>query len=503
MNSIRHTDYKYIVAAAFLFGIFMDLLDLTVVNVALPTLGRTFEAGPSTLSWVVTGYLLSLAVWIPASGWIGDRFGTKKTFIFALVAFTGASALCGMAQSAEQLIAFRILQGVGGGMLVPVGTAMLFRAFPVHERARAAVIMTIPTVIAPALGPVLGGWLVDSVDWRWIFLINVPIGVLGTVFCLLFLKEQKEPSAGSFDLPGFVLSGSGLALALYALSSGPEDGWGSASVLGTGIAGLLCFVALVIVELRAAQPMLDLRLFRDRMFRATNIVFFTAGMSLLGVFFLLTLFMQGLQGYSAIETGLILLPGAITVTVFAPIVGKLYPIVGPRRLLALALALFAASSAAMLLIDIETSVWWLLGTIVLRGVAMAFTFIPLQAATFATISSADTGRASSLFNTNRQVSGAVGVALFATVLIQRTTAHIGDVTQGVAPAAAEAAAAHGQLLAFHDAFLAVSLIGVIGLVSTLLIRDEDAAASMQGDPMERMAMIEGGVAESPPAELVR
>ena len=499
MTSIRNANYKYIVASAFLFGIFMDLLDLTVVNVALPTLGRTFEAGPGTLSWIVTGYLLSLAVWIPASGWIGDRFGTKRTFIFALVAFTVASALCGLAQNVEQLIAFRILQGVGGGMMVPVGTAMLFRAFPAHERARAAVVMTVPTVIAPALGPVLGGWLVDSVDWRWIFLINVPIGILGSVYCLVFLKEQREPTAGGFDLPGFVLSGAGLALVLFSLSRGPEEGWTAPIVLLTGITGVVCFVLLVFVELRIPQPMLDLRLFQDRMFRATNIVFFAAGMSLLGVFFLLTLFMQGLQGYSAIETGLILLPQAMTVTLFAPVAGKLYPIVGPRRLLALALALFAASSAAMLLVDIDTSVWWLLATMIVRGVAMAFTFIPLQAATFATISSADTGRASSLFNTNRQVSAAVGVALLATVLIQRTTAHVSDAVQAAGPAAAEAAAAHGSLLAFHDAFFAVTLIGLVGLASTLLIRDADAAASMQGDPLERMAMVEAGAAGARPA----
>jgi EmrB/QacA subfamily drug resistance transporter len=503
MTAIRNTQYKYLVAAAFLFGIFMDLLDLTVVNVALPTLGRTFEVGPSTLSWVVTGYLLSLAVWIPASGWLGDKFGTKKIFIFALVAFTAASALCGIAQTAEQLIAYRILQGVGGGMMVPVGTAMLFRAFPAHERARAAVVMTVPTVIAPALGPVLGGWLVDSVSWRWIFLINVPIGVLGTVFCLLFLKEQKEEAAGRFDLPGFVLSGAGLALVLFALSRGPEHGWTSAPVLLTGSGGIVAFVLLAIVELRIAEPMLDLRLFQDRMFRAANIVWFAAGMSLMGVFFILVLFMQNLQGYSAIETGWILLPGAATVTVFAPIAGKLYPLVGPRRLLATALALFAASSGAMVLIDIETSVWWLLATIVVRGVAMAFTFIPLQAATFATISSASTGRASSLFNTNRQVAAAVGVALLATVLIERTTTHVGAAMQNAAPQAAQAAAAHGQLLAFHDAFFALTLISIVGLISTLLIRDADAAASMQGDPMARMAEIEASAAASPANEPAR
>src|SRR5579875_994653 len=201
--------YKWLVAAAFVTGLFMDLMDSTIVNVALPRLGQQFHAGNTTLEWVVTGYLLSLAVWIPASGWIGDRFGTKKTFLFALAMFTVCSALCGLAQSMEQLIVFRILQGVGGGMMTPVGTAMLFRAFPPNERARAATILMVPTITAPALGPVLGGWLVTDVTWRAIFFVNLPIGVLGFLFALAFLREHREPAAGRLDLLGFLLSGGG------------------------------------------------------------------------------------------------------------------------------------------------------------------------------------------------------------------------------------------------------------------------------------------------------
>src|SRR5689334_14677280 len=186
MQRIRRAPYEYIVAAAFLFGLFMDLMDLTIVNVALPTLGRNFHVDNATLEWVVTGYLLSLAIWIPASGWLGDKFGTKRVFLFALTVFTAGSVLCGVSQSIGQLIGFRILQGVGGGMMTPVGTAMLFRAFPAQERARAALILTVPTVIAPALGPIVGGWLVDYVDWRWIFFVNVPIGIVGLIFTATF-----------------------------------------------------------------------------------------------------------------------------------------------------------------------------------------------------------------------------------------------------------------------------------------------------------------------------
>src|SRR5258706_5282712 len=176
-------EYKWIVAAVFVCGMFIDILDTTIVNVALPDLGREFHASTASIEWIVLGYLLSLALWIPASGWIGDKIGTRRVFLFALAMFTGASALCGQSHSLGELVAFRVLQGVGGGMLVPVGTAMVFRAFPPIERAKASTVLIVPTVVAPALGPVLGGWLVTDVSWRWIFFVNHPGGA-----CALALR---------------------------------------------------------------------------------------------------------------------------------------------------------------------------------------------------------------------------------------------------------------------------------------------------------------------------
>src|SRR5690348_3844093 len=210
MQSLRNAPYKWLVAAAFIFGLFMDLMDLTIVNVALPVLGTKLKADSSGLEWVVTGYLLSLAVWIPASGWIGDRFGTKKTFMFALAMFVGASALCGASWNIGSLIAFRVIQGIGGGMMTPVGMAMLFRAFPPNERAQASAVLFAPTFIAPTLGPIFGGWLVTDVDWRLIFYINLPIGILGLLFTFFFVEEHTEPASGRFDPWGFVLSGASL-----------------------------------------------------------------------------------------------------------------------------------------------------------------------------------------------------------------------------------------------------------------------------------------------------
>src|SRR3972149_8684591 len=208
---ISRLEYKWIVGIVFTFGLFMDLVDMTIVNVALPTFAREFNASTTTIEWVVTGYLLSLAVFIPVSGWAGDRFGTKRTFMFALSVFTLASLLCSLAWDIEPLIAFRVLQGVGGGMLTPVGTAMLFRAFPPAERAAAAALLAIPTTVAPASGPGLGGYLVEYQSWEWIFWINTPVGLAGLVVAGLFLREEKQDNPGRLDIPGFVLSATGLA----------------------------------------------------------------------------------------------------------------------------------------------------------------------------------------------------------------------------------------------------------------------------------------------------
>jgi EmrB/QacA subfamily drug resistance transporter len=472
--NLKSVEYKYLVAGVFVSGLFMEILDTTVINVALPQLGRHFGAGNDSLEWVVTGYLLSLAIWIPASGWVGDKVGTKKIFLLAMAAFTAGSALCGLSQNINQLIAFRILQGVGGGMMTPVGTAMLFRAFPPQDRAKASAFLAIPAMIAPVVGPILGGWLVDGPGWRWIFYINLPVGILGFFFALTVLKEHREENAGSFDLPGFVFSGAGLALVLYALSQAPRHGWGSTAVVATGVAGVICFAAMVLIEMRTKNPMLDLRLFSDRMFRNSSMALFLAAAGLLGLLFLLPLYLQQLRGLSAFDAGLTTFPQAIGMGLFLQLTSRLYPKIGPRRMMAFGLFIAMLSSAAFLRVDLNTSLWWIRGIMFVRGIGMSFALVSVQAATFATITPSSMGRASSLFSTNRQVASAIGVALLATVLIDRTASHLSNAGAALGTEAAR----HASLMGFHDAFLAATILGLLGLVSSLLIRDEDAAATL-------------------------
>jgi EmrB/QacA subfamily drug resistance transporter len=463
--------YRKVVAVVFVAALFMDILDTTIVNVALPVLSKDLNGSIDSIEWVVLSYLLSLAVFIPASGWIGDRFGTKKTFLIALAMFTAASALCATAQSIGQLIAYRALQGVGGGMLTPVGTAMLFRAYPPAMRAKASTVLMIPTVIAPATGPLLGGVLVTQASWHWIFLVNIPLGIAAFTYGALKLREHREPTAGGFDVYGFALSGGGLALVLFALSEGPRRGWTSSWVIGSVVVGVTCFVLLTIVELRIPHPMLDLRLLGDRLFRAANIASFFSIGSFIGLIFLMPLYLQTLRGFTAQQSGLATFTQAIGVLIASQLVGRiLYARVGPRRLMMFGLAMAAVVIVSFIpRLTLTSSLWNVRWLLFIRGLFMAFAFIPLQAASYATIRPQDTGRASSIYSTQRQMGTAVAVAILATVLKTRRAHHL---AAGAAPAAA-------GLSAFHDAFYVTAILAVVSTIAAAFIRDSDAAGTMK------------------------
>ncbi len=408
--------YRYLVAVAFIIALFADVLDATIVNVALPTLGRELDVGNDLLQWVVTGYLLSLAVWIPASGWLGDRFGTKRIFLLALSIFIGGSALCGLAWSANALIAFRVLQGVGGGMLTPVGTTMVVRAFPREERAKGSAIIGVPAVLAPVLGPLIGGFLVDGAGWRWIFFVNLPIGLFGLAFAAIVLREQREAHPGRFDVPGFVLAAVSLVSVLYGLSRVPEEGWQSPVVLACTGLGMLAACLLAYVERHRREPMLDLTLFRDRVFASANLTHVLTVAGLVGTLFLVPLYLQDLRGLSAWESGLTSFPQAVGLVCAMPVAGFLYPRLGARPLAIAGLFITALSAILLMLTNLQTELWWIRAVLFARGFGFGVALLPLQTATFANVPLSATGRASALFNTARQVAASLGVAALASVL---------------------------------------------------------------------------------------
>lgn len=461
-RTARRIEYKHIVGMLFVLGLFMDLLDMTIVNVALPTLAKGFSAG-SSIEWVVLAYLISLAIFIPLSGWAGDRFGSRRVFTLALAIFTASSLLCGLSWSMTSLVAFRVLQGVGGGMLTPVGTAMLFRAFPPDERAHASAWLAIPTVVAPALGPVIGGYLLQYLDWRWIFFINVPIGALGLVLSALLLREERQVNPGHFDLRGFVLSSSGLASIVYSLAEAGSEGFSDRRVITFGLGGILLLAMLIRVELRADRPMLDVRLFAHRLFTGANLFQFLGYAGFVGALYLLPLLLQYEKGFTPLESGLATFPQALGVIVAVRPAARLYERIGALRMIVTGMAGITATTAALLAVDATTGLGWVALVMLLRGFPWAFIFVSLQTTAFAPIRAEDMGRASAIFSSLRQVSASFGVALLATVLARQLAhhgAHLGDPsTQG------------GAVAAFHGAFLVATLLGIGAIVAATLLID--------------------------------
>jgi len=443
----------------FVASMFLNIMDATVVNVALPTLSRYFAVPVASVSGVVTAYLVTLAVVMPVSGWLGDRFGTRSVLLGAIGLFTAASALCGVATSLPELVVFRAVQGAGGGLLIPVGMAMMFRTYPPAERIRANRLLIVPTLMAPALGPVIGGLLVDGLSWRWIFYINLPVGAAALVFGALFLPRGSEHPPGPFDLPGFLLAGTGFPLFMFALSTGATSGWGAAPVLATGVAGLVLLALFVLVELRTAAPMLRLRIYANRLFRATNLQLTFAGAGFVGTLFLVPLLLQNGLGFSAVHSGLSTFPEAIGGMTGVQVTTRLYKRVGPRRLMIAGMCGTVVTVGGMAFAGPGNAAWLIPVLMFFTGGSFGFAMAPSQAAALATVSPAETGHASTLLNTLRQAGGAAGVALLGTVV-------------------GATGASSADLAGYRLAFLAAAGLMLLGAGFSTLVSDADAAPTM-------------------------
>jgi len=447
------------VAIAYVSGIFVTAMDMHIVNVALPTLAHTFTASLPDVQWTVIAYLLTLAVLIPASGWIGDRIGTKRTFLFALITFTAASALCGAAQSLGQLVIARALQGVGGGMLTSTGTAMLYRAYGPEQRARVARTLIVPILVAPGTAPILGGALTQDISWRWVFLVNIPIGLATLAFGYLFLPEHRTNRGGRLDVRGLLLSGVGLSAVLYAISEGSVLGWSSPAIVASAAGGTILLGAFARMALRQRDPILRLRLLRDRLFRATNIVFAVTTGVFLGSLYLTPIFLQEVMHQSPLGSGTTTFVEALGVGVAAQTLGRLYPRVGPRVMAGFGAAGLCIFLALFLLIDSGTNLWLVRALMFFGGVSNGGAFLAVQTSMFTTISSEDTGHASAIYNSQRQSTIALNIAVLTTVV---------------------AGVSGSTLNAFHAAYLTGAVIAALGTIAAwTLIRTSDARSTMR------------------------
>ncbi len=461
--------YKRAMIAVFILTLFVQILDGTIVNVAIPTLADAFGVTDTQIDRAIIGYLVGLAVFIPTSAWLAERFGARRVFLGALSLFTIASALCGASQALSQLVTFRIIQGIGAGIMGPLGAAMLYRAFPQNERAKAATTVIGVAVIAPAIGPVLGGVIIENLSWRWIFYVNIPIGVIAFTTGLLVVRDFRSKTVPPFDLIGFLLAGTGLGATLFAVTVSRDQGWSSPLVLVTLVAGLGSMIGLPLYERRQAHPLLRFELFRAPIFRSIQIVAFPTYAAFIGVIFLLPVYLQSLRGFSALDTGLATFPQAVGVWISSQLVGRvLYGRVGPRRLLSVGLTAALAIGLLLARVDLTTSLWEIRGLMFARGLGLGIAFVAIQTSIYAQTPVQDTAQATALFSANRQSAPAFGVALAAAVLA------------GTAADTAEPA-----LINYQVSFLVSALLFIPAIVAIWWVRDSDAAATLNRKPTQK------------------
>ena len=451
---------SWLTLGALAFGFFMAALDTTVVNVALPSIQRDLDADISKLEWVVNGYVLALAVFMLTGGKLADFLGRRRIFLLGIATFTLASLAGGLAPNVDALIAARAVQGLGAAMMMPASLSLIAATFAPEKRGTAIGIWAGISAVAAAVGPVLGGWLTDSLDWSWVFFINVPIGLIGFLSARAIVEESRDASPGQrLDLAGLLVSGAALLALTYALIEANDYGWGSTTIvalLALAGAGLILFVW---VERRRAEPMLDLSLFRSREFTGASLMGVLSMASLFGVFFFLSIYLQFILGYSPVKAGATFVPLSVTAMVAAPAAGRLTDRIGARLPMTVGLVLLGVAFALYSALDARSSFADVVPGLVVTGLGIALTQVPMMTSGLAAVDVAKSGVASAVLNTFRQVGGAIGIAVLAAILTSRMESAM----------AAGANHADAFLEGYQRALLVGAGLALVGALATALL----------------------------------
>jgi EmrB/QacA subfamily drug resistance transporter len=469
----------------------MSILDTTVVNVAINTLAARFHTTLPTIQWVATGYTLALATVIPLSGWIADRFGTKRLYMGSIAMFVIGSCLSGLAWSSATIILFRVLQGLGGGMIMPAGMTILTRAAGPQRIGRVMAIMGVPMLLGPILGPIIGGWLVTDVSWRWIFFINLPIGIVALLLALRVLPRDVAQHSQRLDLVDLLLVSPGLALMIYGLAeSSSSGGFGSGKVLIPLAAGVLLLCAFVWHALRAADPLIDLRLFKNRAFATSSASLILMCISVFGAFLLLPLYFQAVRGESPLMAGVLLAPQGLGSMITMPIAGQLSDKTGSGRIVPFGLIGVVASVVWLTQIGAHTSWVAICIDLFVFGLGMGFAMMPTFTGAMQTIRQEAVARASTALNIIQQTGASIGTAVLSVLLASAISNHLGSGSGGtgigsaahLAPAARAhiappLAAAFGDTFWWALALLIAAFIGSLALPKRRPQRSDGEAAA--------------------------
>ena len=407
---------KWLTLASVSFGLFMIMLDNTVVNVALPSIQRDLGADLSELEWIVTGYALTFASLMLVGGKVADAYGRRRIFVLGIIVFTTASLFCGLASSSEALIAARVLQGAGAALMNPATLSIIAATFPPRERGTAIGIWAGTSALALAIGPLVGGLITEHAAWNWIFFINVPIGILGIGASYLFIDESRDETHASLDLPGLATSAVGLFALTYALIEANTYGWSSTRIVGAFALAAIALASFVVIEKRRRDPMLPLDLFRSGTYTGSNLTILLVALAMFGVFFFVSLYMQNILGYSAVQAGAAFLPMTILIILVAPIAGRMSDRVGSRGLMTVGMLLVATQLILFSRLSADASFWNLLPALLIGGVGMACTMTPSAAAATRSVPVDKAGVGSAVLNCARQVGGTMGIALMGAII---------------------------------------------------------------------------------------
>ena len=450
------------ISAVVILGSIMSILDTTIVNVALATLGRDLHSSIAEIQWVVTGYMLALAAVIPVSGWMAERFGAKRMYLISLILFTLGSMLCGISTSTSELVVFRVLQGVGGGMILPLGQMMMASAAGPKRMGRVMSVVAVPAMLAPILGPTVGGVILESVSWRWIFYVNVPIGIGAVIAALRILPAAERGAPRPLDFRGLALMVTGVPLLTYGLAEvGTTGSFGSLRVIVPCLGGLALIGLFVLHALHARRPLLNLRLYRRPTFSSASVAMFLLGAALFGGMILMPLYWQEVRHESVIRTGLLVGPQGLGAAFVMPLAGKFTDRLGGGPLALFGILLTTIATIPFGLIGAHTSITWLCVALFVRGMGIGCAFMPAMTAAFAALERHELADATPQLNVLQRVGGSLGTALLAVVL-QR--ALVG------AHSVAGAASAYGTAF-----WASVALTAVAVVPALLLLRAERAA----------------------------
>ncbi len=418
---------RWAIAVAVALGALLEVVDTSIVNVALTDIQAALGATLTEVSWVVSSYAVANVIILPMTAWLGVRFGKKRYFVFSLLAFTAASVLCGTSTSLSMLIIARVIQGLGGGGLLAKAQSILFETFPKEEQAMAQGFFGVIVIAGPAIGPTLGGYLTTNVNWRWIFFINVPVAVAATLMCLTFLPADEQPKVkvvAPIDWLGIGLLTAGLGALQTVLEEGQTDDWFDSGFIRASLAvAVLSLVTFVVREMTTPSPVVDLRVLRYRSLWSGSLMSVVIGMALYGALFAVPIFAQTVMGYTAQQTGLLLLPGALASAVAFPIAARLLAYLDPRVMLAGGAVLLAGAVLQLAHLSPDSGYSELFWPLIVRAFGTVFMFLPLNMATLGPIPKKDVAAASGFFNLTRQVGGSIGVALLTTLLARREAMH--------------------------------------------------------------------------------